>query len=271
MNTPMINDLRGKTSLVTGAGDPRGIGWACAIALAESGASVAVTDLAIQSPGLEELAGLVRNKGRKALALEMDITDCARVDEVFQEVAPQWGGLDVLVNNAGVGIGAPSFLDNSDDDWETSFRVNVGGLINTCRAALPLMQERGGGAIVNVSSLAGLRQVPSMPPPYTASKYAVVGITKAIAQEFGSDNIRCNAVCPGSVDTQMRSRALELIAESEGVSMQDAENEENAVISLGRPAQSFEVAAAVAFLASPASRYLTGVALPVDGGWMLGL
>jgi NAD(P)-dependent dehydrogenase (short-subunit alcohol dehydrogenase family) len=128
------------------------------------------------------------------------------------------------------------------------------------------MQNAGGGVIVNVASLCGLRALPAIPPSYTASKFAVVGLTKAMALEFGSDNIRVNAVCPGSVDTQMRANAMELLAKEEGISPAEAEAAENAMISLGRPSSPSEVAAVVAFLCSDESKYLTGAAIPVDGG-----
>jgi len=133
------------------------------------------------------------------------------------------------------------------------------------------MQEANEGVIVNVASLCGLRNIPPTPPCYTASKFAAIGMTKAIAQEFGPDNIRCNAVCPGSVDTQMRAVSMDLIAQQEGITMAEAEDAENATISLGRPADPAEIAAVVAFLCSPAAGYMTGAAIPVDGGMNFGL
>ena len=110
-----------------------------------------------------------------------------------------------------------------------------------------------------------------MPAPYTTSKFAAVGLTKSLALEFGADGIRCNAICPGSVATQMRDRAMELLGATDEESIQQAEAEENAMISLGRAASAAEIADAVVYLASPAAQYITGVALPVDGGWYAGL
>lgn len=138
--------------------------------------------------------------------------------------------------------------------------------MHCCQAAIPHMLQTGGGAIVNVSSLCGLRALPAIPHAYTASKFAVVGLTKSMALEFGPNHIRVNAVCPGSVDTQMRAKAIALLAEQEGISLEDAEALENATISLGRAATPSEVATVVAFLCSAEAAQITGAAIPVDGG-----
>ena len=259
------------TAIVTGAGHPQGIGHAIALSLAKAGFSVAVCDLAENSQHLHALARSIEDYGVAAKDLVVDITRQEEVNACVDRVITDFGRIDVLVNNAGVAVGSPGFLEMTDADWDLSFDVNVKGMARFAQTVIPVMQAQAGGAIVNISSLCGLRNIPPTPPCYTASKFAVIGITKAIAQEFGGDNIRCNAVCPGSIDTQMREIAMENIAQSSGISLREAELEENATISLGRPATPEEVAQVVAFLASPAAAYLTGAAIPVDGGMNFGL
>jgi 3-oxoacyl-[acyl-carrier protein] reductase len=236
-----------KVAIVTGAAHPRGIGAAIVNQLREKGVTVVSTDLS-------------------GADMDVDVTAGNQIDDCVEKVIGQHGRMDILVNNAGVGIGSAAFLEQKAEDLDLTFAVNVKGMIRFSQSAIPHMQNAGGGVIVNVASLCGLRALPAIPPSYTASKFAVVGLTKAMALEFGSDNIRVNAVCPGSVDTQMRANAMELLAKEEGISPAEAEAAENAMISLGRPSSPSEVAAVVAFLCSDESKYLTGAAIPVDGG-----
>ena len=250
--------LEGKIALVTGTAHPRGIGHAIQSVLRDSGATVIGTDLASQ---LEQ---------HSAAGLPCDVTrpeDCCSITD---RVVKDYGHLDILINNAGVGIGSVKFLDNSSADWRTSLDVNLMGVVNMVTATLPLMAERG-GSIVNVASLAGLGAIDGIPACYTASKFAVIGLTKSLANEFAAQKIRVNAVCPGSVKTQMHDMAMTLIAEGEDMSRDEAEAYENSLIPLGHPAQPDEIANAVKFLASPASSYLTGTAIPVAGGMAAGL
>ena len=236
-----------KVAIVTGAGHATGIGAASAEALRNQGYTVITFDL----------QGADRS---------VDVTDPQQVAEAIQAVAADFGQLDALVNNAGVGVGSAHFLEQTSGDLDLTLAVNVKGLVHCCQAAIPHMLKTGGGAIVNVASLCGLRALPAIPHAYTASKFAVVGLTKSMALEFGPNHIRVNAVCPGSVDTQMRTKAIALLAEQEGISMTDAEALENATISLGRAATPYEVATLVAFLCSAEAAQITGAAIPVDGG-----
>jgi len=266
-----VQQLTDQTAIVTGAGHPKGIGRASALALAKQGANVAVTDLASTREGLECAVEEIRGYGVQAIAIPVDVTDRAQIDPSIATVLAEFGQIDILVNNAGVGVGASNFLDVSEEDWNLTLAVNVMGLVRFTQAVLPGMRDRRSGSIINVASLSGLRNIPPTPPCYTASKFAVIGLTKAVAQEFGPFKIRCNAVCPGSVDTRMRNDMMTLIAEASGISREEADAEERASISLGRPAQAEEIAAVVAFLAGPLAAYLTGAAIPVDGGMTVGL
>jgi NAD(P)-dependent dehydrogenase (short-subunit alcohol dehydrogenase family) len=236
-----------RVAIVTGAGHAQGIGAAIVEKLRAMKITVVATDL-------------------NGADMDVDVTDGEQIDGCVESVINQYGHIDILVNNAGVGVGSARFLEQKVEEIDLTFAVNVKGLIRFSQSVIPHMQTAGGGVIVNVASLCGLRALPAIPPSYTASKFAVVGLTKAMAQEFGGDQIRVNAVCPGSVDTQMRANAMELLAAEEGISIKEAESAENAMISLGRPSSPSEVGSLVAYLCSDDARYLTGAAIPVDGG-----
>jgi len=236
-----------KVAIVTGAGHPGGIGAASAEVLRNQDYEVITFDL-------------------EGADRAVDVTDAQQVTEAIQAVAADFGHLDVLVNNAGVGVGSANLLEQTGEDLDLTLAVNVKGLVNCCQAAIPHILLTGGGAIVNVASLCGLRALPAIPHAYTASKFAVVGLTKSMALEFGPNHIRINAVCPGSVDTQMRSKAISLLAQQEGISLEEAESLETSTISLGRAATPSEVATVVAFLCSENAAQITGAAIPVDGG-----
>ena len=250
--------LQGKVAIVTGAAHPKGIGRAIAVAMQRQGATVVSTDLR-GATGLEESNGVA-----------CDVTDSEQVKALIQQVIEQHGGIDIVVNNAGVGVGSPDFLALSDTDWELSLNVNVRGVANVCQFAIPHMQDTG-GSIINVASLAGIGAMASIPACYTASKFATVGLTKQIAAQFAADNIRCNALCPGSVVTQMHESVLATLAEQHNISLEQAQALENSAIPLGRSAQPGEVADAAVYLASDLSLYVTGTTLPVAGGMSPGL
>jgi 3-oxoacyl-[acyl-carrier protein] reductase len=245
-------------AVVTGAAHPQGIGRAIYVALAEAGATAVGTDLE-GIDGLDEIGGLA-----------CDVTDTGQVRTLVDSVLARYGGIDILVNNAGVGVGSADFLEISDGDWDLSLAVNLRGVANLCRAVIPHMQERG-GSIINVASLAGTGAMTSMPACYTASKFAAVGLTKQLAAQYAPHNIRVNALCPGSVVTRMHQQSLALLAETNGISIEEAQALEESHIPLGRSAQPAEIGRAAVFLASDMGSYVTGVALPVAGGMAPGL
>jgi len=247
-----------KVAIVTGAAHPQGIGCAIARALAEEGATVVITDLA-GAEGLKEAGGLA-----------CDITDPIQVDATVKKVVADHGRLDILVNNAGVGVGSGDFLELTGQDWDLSLDVNVKGMAYMCQAAIPHMRENG-GSIINVASLAGLGAMEAIPACYTASKFAAVGLTKALSLQFAGDGIRVNAICPGSVITQMHEQSLALVAEEHGVSLEEAQAIEDSHIPIGRSAMPAEIASAAVFLASEQASYTTGTTLAVAGGMAPGL
>jgi NAD(P)-dependent dehydrogenase (short-subunit alcohol dehydrogenase family) len=239
-------DLQGLAALVTGGGS--GIGLATARLLAARGARVAVLDL---SPGDEHVA------------VKADVTDDASVRAAVADVAGRLGGIDILVNNAGVGaIG--TVADNPDDDWHKVFDVNVVGMVRVTRAALPYLRASAHAAIVNTCSVAATAGLPQR-ALYSATKGAVLSLTLAMAADHIHEGIRVNCVNPGTADTPWVGRLLE-VADDPAAERAALEARQP----MGRLVSADEVAAAIAYLASPAAASVTGTALAVDGG-MAGL
>jgi NAD(P)-dependent dehydrogenase (short-subunit alcohol dehydrogenase family) len=277
--------LEGKVAIVTGAGRPKGMGRATALELARQGASVVVTDLARKRTdlsiegllgigdefaALEKLASEIEALGSRGLAMAVDVTDADQIRACVEKTCEAFGGVDILFNNAGTAIGVGSFLDILGENWDLSWQVNVKGMVEFCRAVIPKMIERGGGSIINNASMAGLGAEQGY-GAYVVTKFAVVGLTKLLAAEFGSQNIRCNATCPGAILTDMGEEEITFIAMERGIGQEEARKVFDEMAPLGRAAQPEEVADVVAYLAGPRSGYLTGVALPVAGGARPGL
>ena len=261
--------LKGKIAVVTGAAG--GIGTAIALALAEEGARVAACDLASRrEDSLAPLADVISDKGGKAIAMAADVSRKADIKAAVAATLEAWGGIDILVNNAGTTAGAGPFLDITDADWQSSFAVNLKGPADFARAVIPEMRRRGGGAILNIASTAGLGASASF-GAYTATKHGLVGLSKTIAAEFGCDGIRCNAICPGYVRTEMHLDATRRLAAQEGIGEAEMAARRYADVPLGRAGEPDEIARLVVFLAGPDGAYITGAAIPVAGGHPVGL
>lgn len=261
--------LKGKIAVVTGAAG--GIGTAIALALAEEGARVAACDLASRrEDGLAHLADVISDKGGKAIAMAADVSRKADIEAAVGVTREAWGGIDILVNNAGSTAGAVPFLGITDADWQSSFAVNLKGPADFAQAVIPEMRRRGGGAIVNIASTAGLGASASF-GAYTATKHGLVGLSKTIAAEFGCDGIRCNAICPGFVRTEMHLDATRRLAAQEGIGEAEMAARRYADVPLGRAGEPDEIARLVVFLAGPGGAYITGTAIPVAGGHPVGL
>jgi NAD(P)-dependent dehydrogenase (short-subunit alcohol dehydrogenase family) len=251
-------DLAGKTALITGAA--AGIGRAVAIALADHGMRVAIADLDIAAARqvAEEIA-------HGAIAVGMDVTQRQSVDAGFVEVIGQFGAIDRVVANAGVSNMKPA-LELTEADWDFNFNVNSRGVFLTNQAACRHFLDRGTeGAICNTASLAAKMGAPLL-AHYSASKFAVVGWTQALAREMARHGIRVNAICPGFVRTGMQSREVVWEAELRGITPQAVLEDYIAQTPLGRIEEPQDVAGVVAFLLSDAARFMTGQAVNVTGG-----
>jgi NAD(P)-dependent dehydrogenase (short-subunit alcohol dehydrogenase family) len=248
--------LEGKVAIVTGAGS--GIGRAIAHRFAREGASVVVAD--VVPTKVEEVVAEVERTGGKATGVVVDVSQDAEVARMLGAATHSYGRLDILVNNAGIMDRLVPLAEVTDELWQRVLAVNLNGIFYACRRVIPTMLERGGGVIVNTASVAGLHGGRSG-AAYTASKYGVVGLTKSIAYYYGPKGIRCNAVCPGSVETPIFAdiKALHPAGMERAI-----QTTGGALPRHGRPE---EIASAVLFLASDEGQYINGTTLTVDGGW----
>ncbi|MEM9604250.1 MAG: SDR family oxidoreductase [Pseudomonadota bacterium] len=275
-----MHDLAGKVALVTGASAPRGIGRAVAERLARSGAHVVVSDLGgegVEDGGsvsretrLANVVDAIAAAGGSAEPATLDVSDLAAIETVVGALTSRFGGVDVLVNNAGSLAGACAFLEATPAQWQASFAVNLLGPVALARAVIPHMQAAGWGRIVNIGSTGSLGAEPGF-GAYTAMKHALVGFSKTLAAEFGRDGIRCNTVCPGFIDTDMHAAANARLARETGASLEAVKAARYRAVATGDAGTPEDVAEAVAFLVSPAAQYITGVNLPVSGGVPFGI
>jgi 3-hydroxybutyrate dehydrogenase len=252
----MSQSLSGKHALVTGAGT--GIGAATARWLAAQGCQV--TLLGRRMEPLKEVAGEI---GKAAFATTADVNDASALEAAFGASRERFGRLDILINNAGIAKGGP-FLRQTDQDWSDIFSTNLFSIVATTKLALPGMLEAGWGRVVNVASIAGLRGSPYT-TAYTASKHALIGLTRSLALETFKKGVTVNAVCPGYVDTPMTDRTVENITAKTGRSPEEARDEINRMSAQGRMLTSEEVASAIGWLCQPDQGGVNGAAIPLGG------
>lgn len=250
-------EFKDKVVLITGAAS--GIGKAAAIAFAKEGANVIISDYN-EKEGLA-IAEKITKEGGKASFIPCDVGDAKQVNQLMDQIKTDFGHLDIAINNAGIpGVSARTH-EYPLEDWDKVMRINASGVFYGMKAQLPLMLAQGGGVIINTASIAGLKGLPNS-LAYTASKHAVVGMTKTAAMEYGKKNIRINALCPVFTVTPLfNPEAIEKVAAG-------IPDKLKANIPLKRFANVQEQVDAMLWLASEKASFVTGLALPIDGGLM---
>jgi NAD(P)-dependent dehydrogenase (short-subunit alcohol dehydrogenase family) len=252
--------LNGRVSLVTGAG--RGIGRAIALAFAAEGARVAIT--ARTGSELDEVVQTIKSKRGEALAIVGDLSERASCRRVLDTVQNQWGAVEILVNNAGIGSSSnpQPVVDFDDDFWELTLRLNLTAPYLLSKAVLPAMVQKRWGRIVNIASI-NSKIGAFHGAAYAASKHGLLGLTRTLAMEVARDGITVNAICPGPVHTLMNDRRVAYDAERLGVSF---EKQEQSLTPMGRRLEPEEIAPMAVYLASDDARMVTGQAFNVCGG-----
>jgi NAD(P)-dependent dehydrogenase (short-subunit alcohol dehydrogenase family) len=249
-----VTRLAGKVALITGGGT--GIGRGTALAFAREGAQVAVAGRRLEK--LQEVVGEIKAAGAEAIAVACDVSRAADAQNAVRKVAEAFGRLNILVNNAGV-LSVSTIEEIPEDEWDRLLNANLKGPFLMCRAALPEFRKAGGGAIVNVGSVLGLVAMKRR-AAYCASKGGVTLLTKAIAIDHGHENIRANCICPSIVETELVSQLFSTLDGDR------VKRERLATIPLGRMGRPADIAELAVYLASDESSWLTGAAIPIDGG-----
>lgn len=267
----MTGRLSGKVAIVAGAGSI-GPGWgngkATATTFAREGARVVCAD--INRDAAEETAGIIRNEGGEAFAMQADVTKAEQVAGLVAQALGCYGRIDILDNNVGIAeVG--SVVDLSEEVWERVFRVNLTGAFLAMKHVIPVMQrqfaETGeGGSIINISSIASIRHTGVPYASYSATKAALNQLTRTTAVQFAPQKIRVNAILPGLMKTPMVERSAGLAASYAGGDVEAMWRARDAQVPMGHMGDAFDVANAALFLASDESRYVTGIELLVDGG-----
>jgi NAD(P)-dependent dehydrogenase (short-subunit alcohol dehydrogenase family) len=250
-----MTNLSNKTILVTGGST--GIGRATSLVLASEGARIIVAD--IQDEEGSNTVGLVKAAGGHAEYHHVDVSEYEQVDALIKNIAQQHGRLDGAFNNAGIEGPTAKIHDVLIEEWDRVIRVNLTGVFVCMKAEIEqLLRQEGGGSIVNTASVAGLIGIPGA-ASYNAAKHGVIGLTKTVALEYGSRNIRVNAVCPGFIETPMLERVSDASTKIKNQLMN--------TVPMKRIAKPSEIGDTVAWLLSDKSSYVTGISVPVDGGW----
>ena len=246
----MTFDFKNKVVLITGAGS--GLGYACAVAFANAGAKLAITDISQNS--LDKAVVALQDNGAEVLGLLNDASDSADVNILLDMIVTRFGRLDIAVNNAGTATPLQEFHEVSEAEFDRVIAVNLKGVWLCMQAEIRQMLKQGGGRIVNMASATSRNTYPNA-SPYVTSKFAVAGLTRTVAVEYAERDIRINAICPGNVATPL------VVSLVEDLSVLATKH---AIKRLGKPE---EVANGVMFLASDLSSFSTGSMLEVDGGW----
>jgi meso-butanediol dehydrogenase / (S,S)-butanediol dehydrogenase / diacetyl reductase len=249
-----VSRLKNKIALITGAGT--GIGRAIALAFAREGAQ-----LALVGRRQERLESVAKEAGCSALVLAADVSKHGDIDRILADITSRLGGLNVLVNNAGIlHVGTAEQI--TEEQWDETFSINVRGLWMLSRSVLPHLRKSGGGSIINVASVLGINGARNR-AAYASSKGATILLTKCMAIDHGHEKIRVNAICPSFVETDLTAEVIRMAADPEAV-----RRERVSVHPAGRLGQPDDIAGMAVYLASDESAWVTGAALAVDGGYL---
>ncbi len=249
--TKLSRSVEGKVALITGSGS--GMGRATSYVFAEAGAKVVVSD--INERQIEEVSSEINSSNGTCLKQILDVTNQENINEVIANVIEEFGQLDILINNAGISIPTTIDDENYEANWDRTFDVLLKGQVNLIRAALPFIRESDCGRIVNISSTEGLGATPRI-SPYTSAKHGVIGLTRSLAAELGSQGITVNCICPGPINTAMTA----------AIPIEDKQIYARRRVPLKRYGEPEEVAHMTLSLCLPAASFVNGAVLPVDGG-----
>ena len=249
--TKLSRSVEGKVALITGSGS--GMGRATSYVFAEAGAKVVVSD--INEKQIEEVSSEINSSNGTCLKQILDVTNQENIKVVIANVIEEFGQLDILINNAGISIPTTIDDENYEESWDRTFDVLLKGQVNLIRAALPFIRESDCGRIVNISSTEGLGATPRI-SPYTSAKHGVIGLTRSLAAELGSQGITVNCICPGPINTAMTA----------AIPVEDKQIYARRRVPLKRYGEPEEVAHMTLSLCLPAASFVNGAVLPVDGG-----
>ena len=249
--TKLSRSVEGKVALITGSGS--GMGRATSFVFAEAGAKVVVSD--INEKQIEEVSSEINSSSGTCLKQILDVTIQENIKEVIAIVIEEFGQLDMLINNAGISIPTTIDDENYEESWDRTFDVLLKGQVNLIRAALPFIRESDCGRIVNISSTEGLGATPRI-SPYTSAKHGVIGLTRSLAAELGSQGLTVNCICPGPINTAMTA----------AIPIEDKQIYARRRVPLKRYGEPEEVAHMTLSLCLPAASFVNGAVLPVDGG-----
>ena len=249
--TKLSRSVKGKVALITGSGS--GMGRATSYVFAEAGAKVVVSD--INEKQIDEVSSEINSSNGTCLKQILDVTNQENINEVIANVIKEFGQLDILINNAGISIPTTIDDENYEESWDRTFDVLLKGQVNLIRAALPFIRESDCGRIVNISSTEGLGATPRI-SPYTSAKHGVIGLTRSLAAELGSQGITVNCICPGPINTAMTA----------AIPIEDKQIYARRRVPLKRYGEPEEVAHMTLSLCLPAASFVNGAVLPVDGG-----
>ena len=260
----MAKRLEGKVALVTGAGSI-GPGWgngkAVSVLFARQGAKVLALD--INAAAADETRDIIAGEGGECTIFCADVTESAEVEAAVAACLAAYGRIDILHNNVGIVVGGGP-VETSLEDWEKGEAVNLRSVFLTCKHVIPHMRAQGGGAIINVSSIAAIRWMGVAYASYAATKAAMLGLSRNIAMQYAPENIRCNVILPGIIDTPLLRNLLAEIFEAD--EMEERLAQRNRQIPMRRMGDAWDVAHAALYLASDEAGYVTGAELVIDGG-----